>query len=80
MYDATRILSKQADENGVFLVWGNAQEWSNDGSRDTLSFTYNCDVFHVYLDIETIIDLRDNSDLISKSCLEIGTFNLYLKY
>ena len=67
-----RILSNEADENGVFLIWGNSQECTNDVSRDILSFTYNYDVFHVYLDIQTIPNSANYSDAVSLSHLEIG--------
>ena len=67
-----RILSDQAEENGVFLVWGNAKEHNNDGPRDILSFTYNYGVFHVYLDIQTMPRSNNCSDVGPLSYLEIG--------
>ena len=74
-----RVLGNQAGENGVFIVWGNAQESSTEVSRDILSFTYNHDVFHVHLDIDVLPsnDTNNNYDLLSMSSIEIGNLDLY---
>ena len=75
-----RILSNEAEENGVFIVWGNSQEWTkNDVSRDILSFTYNCDVFHAYLDIQTTQNTDNYSDALGSSTLEIGIDQSYIR-
>ena len=74
-----RVLGNQAGENGVFMVWGNAQESSKEVSRDILSFTYNHDVFHVHLDIDVLAsnDTNNNHDLLSMSNIEIGSLSFY---
>ena len=74
-----RVLGNQAGENGVFIVWGNAQESSTEVSRDILSFTYNHDVFHVHLDIAVLPsnDTNNNHDLLCMSSIEIGNLCFY---
>ena len=74
-----RVLGNQAGENGVFMVWGNAQEASTEVSTDILSFTYNHDVFHVHLDIDVFPsnDTNNNYDLPCMSSIEIGILIFY---
>ena len=74
-----RVLGNQAGENGVFIVWGNAQESSTEVARDILSFTYNHDVFHVHLDIDVFSssDPNNNHDMLFMSSIEIGNLGFY---
>ena len=65
------------EEDGVFLVWGNEQRKNASASSDILSFTYNRNIFHVYLEVQSIPD--DCETLVGRSnmslfYLEIGKF------
>ena len=42
------------EENGTFLVWGNANCKKNVALGNKLSFTYNCSVFHVHLEMHLV--------------------------
>ena len=68
-----RILGSQAEEDGIFIVWGNAQKWNND--VEILSFTCNGDVFHVYLDIQSMPSSTSNTYSMSMPYLEIGIYD-----
>ena len=42
------------EENGTFLVWGNANCKKKVALGNILSFTYNCNVFHVHLEMHLV--------------------------
>ena len=72
-----RILSNDDEEDGVFLVWGNEQGNNDSESSDILSFIYNRNIFHVYLEVHSIpsdCDKLVGRGYVSLFYVEIGKF------